>query len=709
MATSTAVQIEGMESNQILKWRFDVSTFRLIGRDLITDRITALFELVKNCYDANAEEVKVIFENVSVGKENPVIRIEDNGYGMSFEDVRDKWMVIGTSNKRSHPYSPEPYNRKCVGEKGIGRFAVDKLGDYVSIITKKKGESRWLRVDIDWAAYYQEMEQEGDVRLFTDIENSFSYIHANNQDESGTKIIISSLREPWTDREVKHLMREISKMVSPFANLNYPLRVRILASEFNIDEEAVKKMEDFDLATTSFSIGVEDGLQQSIYYDEENKAFKHRLIPLKSFGGVKMAVYYFNDGARRQYRRCFPNSEIDGFKVYRDGIIATPFAETNDDPDKKRDVLGIDKRLWRDIFNRVSTREFLGTIEITSEGNAKIIDATNRQDFVDNEEYREFKEFIIAQLSALQAYKEKERKDKRKDTSLGLQIASEDIKQLESAVNNIVSLRPELRPEVAPLLKQVKETGKSVNAAIKEHKKALEEFTRKENIYMSIMSLQQFSITVTHAVRTMLNQIRDRVEFFDRYYPDPKEEEFFKLYAKDMYKQFRILNRVIDYLLSYSQSNIQPEEFNLKEAFSEIVRHYDDIFAREGISLQTDFPNNLSLNGNRQFLRDVLQNLLDNSIKAMVDSEQKIIRCSYEAKDEILEILVSDTGRGILPESREQVFELYFTTTEEHGGGGVGLYIVKTRVEALHGTVSVVDSEFGEIGTTIRIVIPFKK
>ena len=341
---------EEMESNQTLKWRFDISTFRLIGRDLITDRVTALFELVKNCYDANAQSVRVIFENVSIGKENPIIRIEDDGYGMSFEDVRDKWMVVGTSSKRSQPYSPEPYNRKCVGEKGIGRFAVDKLGDYVSIITKKRGESSWLRVDIDWATYYQEMEHGRDIRLFTDIENSYSYINAENLEESGTKLIISSLREPWTEREIKHLMREISKMVSPFANLNYPLKVRVLASEFNIDEEAVKTMEDFALATTSFSIGVEAGLQQSIYYDEESKTFKHRLIPLKSFGGVKMAVYYFDDAARRRYRKSFPNSEIDGFKVYRDGIIATPFAETNDDPDKKRDVLGIDKRLWRDIF-----------------------------------------------------------------------------------------------------------------------------------------------------------------------------------------------------------------------------------------------------------------------------------------------------------------------------------------------------------------------
>ena len=143
-----------MEDNGILKWRFDVSTFRLIGRDLITDRVTALFELVKNCYDANATEVTVKFDNVGLDKQNSAITISDDGFGMSFADIRDKWMVIGTSNKRSNPYTPLPFHRKCVGEKGIGRFAVDKLGDKVNIITKQEGENDWLNVEIDWESYY---------------------------------------------------------------------------------------------------------------------------------------------------------------------------------------------------------------------------------------------------------------------------------------------------------------------------------------------------------------------------------------------------------------------------------------------------------------------------------------------------------------------------------------------------------------------------
>ena len=660
-----------MDDNRKLKWRFDVSTFRLIGRDLITDRVTALFELVKNCYDANAQNVNVIFENVGVGKKQAVIRVEDDGYGMSFEDIRDKWMVIGTSSKRAHPYSPKPFNRRCVGEKGIGRFAVDKLGDKVSVITKKRGAEKWLKVDIDWTSYYTESEEEADIRLFTDVENVYTYNDSENPDTSGTKLIITSIRDPWTKKEIEHLMREISKIVSPFANLSYPFKVRVIAPEFNIDQESIRTLDDFNNATISLNIDFDEDkkLQQSIFYDKEKNIFSYHLIPLKSFGGIRIRIFFFDESARRSYRKAFPNDPIDGFKVYRDGIIATPFAETNEIQDLKRDILGIDKRVYQDIFNRISTREFLGVIDITKNGNPRIIDATNRQDFVDNVEYREMKKFIITQLNALQDYKVEMRQAKRDNA----------------------------------------QEGRSVKTAISEQKKALEDFTRKENIYMSIMSLQQFAINITHAVRTTLNQIRDRVEFFYRYYPDPEEEELFILYSKEMYERFKVLNRVINYMLSYSQSNLTPEEVDLKTTFEEILGEYDDVFSREGISLQTDFPDKIVLNANRQFFRDILQNLIDNSVKAMTKSKPKVIRCSYEVQNDMLEILVSDTGIGIPQEDHEQIFALYYTTTELQGGAGIGLYIVKTRVQSLGGSVAVVDSEFGEIGTTIKITIPFKK
>lgn len=700
-----------MENQGTLKWRFDVSTFRLIGRDLITDRITALFELVKNSYDANAQTVDVTFKNVAAGENDAVIIIEDDGFGMSFEDIRDKWMVIGTSSKRKDPYTPAPFFRKCVGEKGIGRFAVDKLGDKVTIITKKAGDKEWLNVDIDWTAYYNSQNSEG-ITLFTDIENQYKFTPCEDYNASGTKLVITGVREVWTKIDIQRFVTEVSKIVSPYANLSYPFQVKVIAPSYDVDVLATRNQNDVNIATICFSLDYdkESGIQDAAYFDYKSSTILDNHVPLKSFGGIKMKVFYFDEAARKRYRSEFPNNEIDGIKIYRDGIITTPFAESRTKDDEKRDVLGIDKRVWENIFDRVSSREIIGIVEITMKDNPKIIDATNRQDFVDNEEYRELKRFIITQLDAIENYKKYARAQKKRKTQDTLDATGEIIQDFITSVETITKEKPELKRSFDSVIQQAKKTDRAVKNVIKERKEAEEEFSRKENIYMSIMSLQEYAIHITHAVRTTLNKIRDRVEYFKNFFPNPDEDDLFQEYASEMYDEFMVLNRVIDYMLSYSQSNLHPEDINLSLTLTEVLAGYFDLLQSSGITLDTSLPKKLELkNTNRQFFRDILQNLMDNSIKAVKDSDTKIIKCTAYAEDDDLVIMVSDTGHGIPKEKREWVFGLYNTTTENQGGAGIGLYVVKTRVESLKGIVTVEDSEFGDVGTTIKIVLPFKK
>lgn len=700
-----------MEDNGTLKWRFDVSTFRLIGRDLITDRVTALFELVKNCYDANATEVTVKFENVGLDKHDSAITIADDGFGMSFADIRDKWMVIGTSNKRSNPYTPSPFHRKCVGEKGIGRFAVDKLGDKVNIITKQEGEDKWLNVEIDWESYYNSCKNQ-ELSLFTDIENHYEFSPAKDKNDHGTTLNITNVREVWVEDDIQRFIAEVARLISPFENMRFPFRIRVIAPEYSIDTIANKGIDDIKLATVNFSItyNADKGTQETVFFNESTGKIETQQAPIKSFGGIKMKVYFFDDAARKQYRKEFKNSQIDGIKIYRDGVITTPFAESESNEDKKRDILGIDKRLWQDIFNRVSTREIIGIVEITKEENPNIIDATNRQDFVDNSEYRELKEFIINQLDAIQRYKEYIRKIRKQQNSDTLESAGEDLQSFISSVETIAQQNPDLKAQLDPVLKQAKKTGKAVKTAIKDKKEAEDEFARKESIYMSIMSLQEYAIHITHAVRTTLNKIRDRVEYFNLFFPDPNDQEIFERYAKEMFIEFKNVNKVIDYMLSYSQANIQPEDIQLNDTIREIFVEYQPMFAAHNIKTDIILPEEITLkNTHRQFFRDIIQNILDNSIKALKDAPLKIIRCSVSIKDKSLTIKISDTGVGIPVDKRSWVFGIYNTTTQEQGGAGIGLYIVKTRVESLKGNIAVVDSEFGETGTTIQIELPFKQ
>ena len=717
---------EGDSEDKKLKWRFDISTFRLIGRELITDRITALFELVKNCYDANATRVDVVFENVSYDnavvddttkevRVNPgsKIVIEDNGYGMSFEDIRDKWMVIGTASKRTSPFSPRPFGRRCVGEKGIGRFAVDKLGDKVNIVTKKEEDDRWLNVEIDWNSYFNEVspDEREHIRLFTDIENKYDYLDRNEgSGVSGTKLIVSSVREFWSKDDISRFYKEANKIVSPYTLLNPPFKIYITAREYGWVEKPVEP-DKIDFATEEAEITYRDGIQETLYFDKDKGCIAKKDGPLRIFGGISLKIFYFDENARRNYYRKYKdvNNRIDGIKIYRDGIIATPFAEAEANPDRKRDILGIDKRLWQDIFNRISTREIIGILDITKDGNQKIIDATNRQDFIDNREYRELKEFILEQLRAFEELKIYKRELKRASVSDELKTAKENVDTFAHSVNRVIETNPDLKKDLQPLVEQATKAGTSVKKAIEEQKKAEKEYIRKENMYLSIMSLQEYAIHIAHAVRTSLGKIQRKAEFFDKYYPDPEEEEYFKLYAKEIYQEMLVLNQVIDFMLSYSKSGLNFEDLNLNELVSGLFKSYETSLKAENIRSIVEIPDNLRINTNRQFFMDILQNMISNSVKALKGVPDKTIKCSGYISENDLILSMSDNGIGIPLEKREWVFGVFNTTTAESGGAGIGLYVVKTRVESLKGKVEVVDSEFGKVGTTIKITLPFKK
>lgn len=710
-----------------LKWRFDISTFRLIGRDLITDRVTALFELIKNCYDANARRVDLVFENI--GSSDATIKIVDDGFGMALSDIRNKWMVIGTSNKRQNKISPPPFNRRNVGEKGIGRFAVDKLGDDLIILTKTELDQSWLSVNINWASYYQKFLDgnvakdqsispsispqtsfpDDQLMLFTDIETNYSYLEEyESTHTSGTSLIISNLRDEWTKKDMQRLENEIKKIVSPYSILDPEFKVYLTAKQFDYDNLEVKaKQVDFATLETNITFGT--NFQESLFFDERSKEIKQKKIPTQSFGGISMSLYYFDDIARRKYFKTYgKENQFDGIKIYRDGIITTPFAEAESHADKKRDILGIDKRIWQNIFDRISSREIIGIIEISSDRNPGIVDSTNRQDFLDNTEYRELKDFIIIQLTALEEYKKHLRSDRKLKEQPVLDKAKGDLDELTKVVKQVATDNPLLKIQLQPIIDVATKTSQSVKSAIKLQKETQEEFLRKENMYLSVMSLQEYAIHITHAVRTSLGKIQRKARFFHDYYPDSSEEDFFLLYSKEIYEEMMILNKVIDFMLSYSHSNLSFREVNIHELLVKIFHTFDDILTSKGIKYHIDAPHNLVLNTQEHFIIDIFQNLISNSIKALHNAEHKLIKCSVSVSKQILTILLSDSGSGIPQSKWEWVFGIYNTTTENEGGAGIGLYIVKTRVESLKGQIKIVESEFTEIGTTFEITFQLK-
>lgn len=700
-----------MEDRGTLRWRFDVSTFRLIGRDLITDRVTALFELIKNCYDANATEVTVTFDKVGTFSDQSLIVIEDNGCGMSFNDIRDKWMVIGTSSKRRSPYSSMPFNRRCVGEKGIGRFAVDKLGETLCILTKQVGTDKLLNVNINWSDYYSISQKETETtKFFTDIENTYQYVPTDDITSSGTTIKVSKIHDTWSKQDIIRLLRETAKIVSPFEQFTYPFRIHVVAPEYQIDAWADDyKIDASKLATLSCEITSKNGKQECMLFDETTGTIKVHSTEIPIFGGISMKLYYFDGHARDAFRRKFPNAQIDGVKIYRDGIITTPFAEHEENQDRKRDILGIDKRLWISLFDKVATRELIGVVNITKDDNPQIIDATNRQDFSDTPEYRALKQFILDQIYAFDQYKVYMRDRKRSIETKKIQKAGKDISNILTKVREITNSRPELSELLDPLKQLAKKTEKEIAVAIKEQKDSEEERTRHENMYMRIMSRQEDAINVTHAVKTSMGKIERQANFFNERFPNEKLNDYFILYAKQIYREMVQLNRATDEIFDYSKTNLPFTDIDLKQLIEYLVQSYASRFEEQGIKWEVLVEDNLVINCNEMIFYDIVQNITDNAVKSMQTSEVKKYRCTVKAQEEKLLMDFSDTGCGIPVEKREWVFGIYNTTTEEQGGGGIGLYAVRLRVNALRGKVYVTDSEFAPLGTTIHIELPFKK
>lgn len=713
-----------MENNQssILRFKFDVSTFRLLGRELITDRITALFELVKNCYDANAENVDIVFEQLNPLSENSKIIIKDDGLGMTFEDIRDKWMVIGTSSKRRKRTSPAPYNRVVAGKKGVGRFAVDKLGGKLVMRTKKKGSPIWHCLETDWIKYSEEENRQlkldfenpiEEHKLFTDIDNLY-WSEPAEIDVQGTILEISSLNDLWSERDVLRAYRELSKIVRPTLDIKYPFNIRFYVPEYRAYDNKLVESLAFAQATLSFALKYrydEDKQKYVQEYLEENKG--NLVIKEKeaeSFGPIGFTIYYYDQEGKKKFTK---DDRIDGIKVYRDGIIATPFAEYKSSRDEQKDLFGIDKRRWSGFFEKLSTRDIIGWVDIKDELNPEIKDSTNRQDFVDNREWSSLKDFVINQIHQIELYLKHQKDTKKKENSERLKKADDDIEDIKAKISRIKSqsffASPEVESELNEITSRLGEIKQSVSASSKDYERMEKERKQQENIMFSLVSLQAYAGQISHILRISIGIIKRSAEFVAKWVPLGKKLDKSVKHSQRVFDEMNNLSKAMNFMLSYAEDDSSFEYFGIQEAISEIFEDsYGYLFEEENIDTEYIVEDRFELLYNKKAFQDMFGNLIDNSVKALRNIDNKKIRCSAFRENNNLVILFSDNGSGVPEEIRERVFDVFYTTTADLGGAGLGLYIVRTRLDSIKGTISLEPNEFQPTGATFKIVIPLK-
>ena len=638
-----------------LKFRFDVSAYRLLGRELITDRITALFELVKNCYDANAENVSITFINVNPLSKNSRIIIEDDGIGMSFEDIRDKWMVIGTSSKRKSTKSPAPYLREVAG--------------------KKVDADKTICLETNWEDYTNEETSQLKLNfgespvLFTDIENRYWY-EEDIQKRHGTILEISGVADVWSESDIVRAIKELSKIIRPQFMMQYPFNVYVKAPQYQGYESVKIESQAIEHATFSISLNydLKLGKQEILYVDaNDNGILKKKLVPMRACGPIGLTIYYYDKKAKGKFKK-ITDDRIDGIKVYRDGLIATPFAEYNAKRDEQKDLFGIDKRRWSGFFDKISTRDLLGWVEISKEYNPDVIDATNRQDFVDNEAWKSLKAFVIEQICKIEESLKLQKQKQKEKVRVDYTEANEDLDIAKQTISLLInSADPNNKETLETLSRYITKASIAFKKGLVEYAKLQEEKRRQEDLLFSLVSLQTYASMLAHITRTSIGRIKHYVEFIYKWIDSDHidKKKYCSKYGLEVFNEMNNLDRAVDFMLKYAKDDQDFTSINIKESLEDIFKVYAPEFESQSIQVVLEVNKELTINYNLKAFQDIIDNLISNSIKALKYSKSKLIKCTGIVQKDDFVILFSDNGCGIDEENKDRVFDVFYTTTVE--------------------------------------------
>jgi signal transduction histidine kinase len=225
-----------------LHFEVDPSVVYQLGESLITDAVQALIELVKNCYDADGSYAKVIIDTQNLNKSNDSffsedtnrILIEDDGFGMTLEDIQNGWLKISSRRKLEQKLKkkPTPKGRTPLGDKGLGRLGVQKLGNNLEIYTKAKNKQAY-HIGFSWLDF-------ATAPSIDKVEIKIDKIDFPKN--AGTRIVISDLIEPniWKGKAIKNLENELSKIISPYKE------IREFVVYVNIDNKTLQLQEMSD-------------------------------------------------------------------------------------------------------------------------------------------------------------------------------------------------------------------------------------------------------------------------------------------------------------------------------------------------------------------------------------------------------------------------------------------------------------------------------
>ena len=370
----------------------------LIGQNLITNNSVAVFELVKNSFDAHATHVHLLFEP---GR----IVVADNGKGMSREAILEKWLFVAYSAKREGVEDSDyrarlgTRRRTFAGDKGVGRFSCDRLGKQLVLTSRAAGHPVQL-VRIDWTKYEVRATREF-RQVMVNIEETATLPSSLPRPggATGTILEVTDLRYEWTRTDLQRLRQGLEKLINPFGNTDANFNIELFAPS-EVDADARQKarnakkqapdhhnivngpirnsiLEAVGQRTTSIRVvanrnagDIETILTdrgETIYRIREENPYSRLIEP-----EVNIELYFLNRKAKAVFasRMGLPSIQFGSVFLFRNGFRVFPIGEPDDD------FYGLDRRKQQGTRRYLSTRDLIGRVDLS--GGNGFEEATSR-------------------------------------------------------------------------------------------------------------------------------------------------------------------------------------------------------------------------------------------------------------------------------------------------------------------------------------------
>jgi signal transduction histidine kinase len=732
-----------------------------LGRESISNSIVAILELVKNAYDADAEDVKIRFSNL--GSEDAILTIEDNGNGMTKEQLENNWMLIGTDNKLVSSKSRRK-KRILTGEKGLGRLGLDRLAEITILQTFTSENKDGIELEIHWDKY------ENTTKRLEEISHNIYRIPKQIIDpvtqkvetqNKGTKLILKGLKDSWSKDDLERLQRQLSLLVSPFSSTNdfsiwFYSGLNLATIDGEIRSSEFLEAAEWHLASTLSANGeiVHEMISNARVVFEFKQpwgnVFARTASSLPSCGTIKFDLYFYSREAAKEasIEKRMINDFLDtnqGIRIYRDGFRVMPYGEPTGEGDWLNLALrrvgspqGVRQGGWKVGYNQI-----VGAVFITREKNSALLDQTNREGLVEEQAYYDLRSFMMHAIRFFEEkrifyersqFKKKRFDEAREEAKKSAKDAQDATAKLRTEVNKVLtpfekkgvdtsSIRDTLDSSLNQLeviVKQAADAQEELGLASEEQQR---EFETQKDTLGNLASLGILAATFGHESLGYANLVVNNVRLL--------KQNIKPLLAATIPNTFKDLTdnihdiehaaKRIETFAEFTLKNVRRDKRTRKQVY--LDRIIQDIFSSFGEELKAKRGVQININMKGKippifaFLIDwesIIINFITNSVWALENTprDKRKIRVNLQEVNNKIRLSFADSGRGIEAGVIDRIFEPNFSRkTNERGdiiGTGMGLAIVENFVYSYGGTTKVdAHSDIG--GAEFIIEVPIQE